>query len=122
MSKPATARRGLGVLAAGVHAENELRSRVVIRFNGKKVAPGSLMGLTSRGWRREVGDGGYVTECVKPLGGTTAMLRFEDGFFVGDVRGETQTLTALELAGVPAAADALAVSEMLRDVDLLAAV
>jgi hypothetical protein len=101
---------------------DEAQSRLIARFNGRKVAPGSLMGLTGRGWRREVGDGGNVTECVKPVGNTTATLRFEDGFFVGDVRGEAQTLIALELAGAPAAADALAVSEMLRDVDLLAAV
>jgi hypothetical protein len=101
---------------------DEARSRAVTRFNGRKIAPGSLMGLTGRGWWREVGSGGNVTECVKPVGNTTVTLRFEEGFFVGDVRGEAQTLTALELADTPTAADALAVSEMLRDVDLLAAV
>ena len=108
------------------------------RFDGIKVEASRLRGMPSRGWALGAPqDGGgiwWLERPVKLLDGTvtTAMLTFEDGLITGgaDFEEKVQTLKLLSLRGPYQQAssddrtfsqlDAIAASEMLRGLSLLA--
>lgn len=103
------------------------------RFEGKRVATGSVFGLLERGWQRnsDDDDGGWLGVLSRPLGeGMRALFVLEPGAAIGDVKSNpVQTLGALELAGRGEQArlpwqrvQPILVSEVLRDVARMAAV
>lgn len=103
------------------------------RFEGKRVATGSVFGLLERGWQRsnEDDDGGWLGVLSRPLShGMRALFVLEPGAALGDVKSNpVQTLGALELAGRGDQArlpwqrvQPILVSEVLRDVARMAAV
>jgi hypothetical protein len=110
----------------------ELAAAPITRFAAKQVATGSIMGLINRGWERgEAQDAGFVHSFHKRLGDFAVELRLDPGFVVGDLSYEPkQKLQQLQLqrrtqrsqqgALTFALLDAILLSEVLRDLDLLA--
>ncbi|VTU24733.1 DUF4132 domain-containing protein [Variovorax sp. RA8] len=116
------------ILADAEHADSEIR-----RFAGKTVATGSVMGLVDRGWRRGlVEDGGYVGWFSKQVGeGLEVQLVLAPGMVVGEPDFEPrQRLPSIVLRRAGTSGfhgrvkfgdlDRIIVSEVLRDVALLA--
>ena len=102
------------------------------RFQGKRVAVGSLYGLQHRGWRPgSAQDSGWIGWFEKTLpGGFEAHIEFEPGTIAGDMNHEPrQTLGTLGLRKAGSwddkgrrtfeHLDAVAISELLRDIDRL---
>jgi predicted DNA-binding WGR domain protein len=113
----------------------EAGSNQIQRFKDKTVATGSVLGLVNRGWERgPAEDGGAVCGFSKRLSnGFEVELSIDPGTFVGDPSYEPkQKLPWLGLGRRQGFAEAgevnfgrlhpVQVSELLRDVDLLAAV
>jgi hypothetical protein len=103
------------------------------RFSGKRVAVGSVYGLQHRGWRHgSPQDAGWIGWFEKSLpGGLQAQLELDPGTVVGDISYEPkQTLGILSLRVADSwddvgrrhfcELDAVARSELLRDIDRLA--
>ncbi len=116
------------VLADAEHADSEIR-----RFVDKTVATGSVMGLVDRGWRRGlVEDNGYVGWVSKQAGeGLEVQLELAPGMVVGEPDFEPrQRLPSIVLRRAGTSGfhghvqfgelDRIIVSEVLRDVALLA--
>lgn len=114
---------------------DELKGAKITRFAGKTVATGSVMGLVNRGWERgDAQDGGWVADFSKRLSETeVAVATLDPGTVVGDMSYEPkQRITEITVhrAGhdswnwgdaLPLTTlGAVATSELLRDVDLLA--
>jgi hypothetical protein len=98
--------------------------RELPQWAGRQVSNAGLMGLESRGWLREVGEGGMVDSFNKSLaGGLRLCVQLEEGWFVQDVPDgkALQTVRAVALAGTDATAGTLgelspiAFSEIERD-------
>lgn len=111
----------------------EVMANKIERFKAKKVASGSVMGLINRGWERgDAQDSGWVGWFNKRLGdGVVAELQLDPGMAVGYVDMEPeQTIPTILVRrqgtwdnnGLVSLAslDAVTVSEILRDADLLA--
>lgn len=105
-------------------------------WHGRRVTVASLLGLEQRGWRREVGDGGMITGLIKALDdGLSAFLDITplgDGWFVAQP-ADVKLVHEIARAGIgrsrheAAAArptlallDEITVSELQRDLDLMA--
>ncbi len=114
---------------------DEQNQDTLTRFANKVVATGSVMGLTNRGWERgQAQDAGWVGEFTKRLGEDwQAELALDPGTVVGDMSYEPkQKLPSLTLRrrgsydkdGLIAFGklDPILVSEVLRDIELLAPV
>jgi len=114
-------------------AEAERATSQLHRFKDKVVATGSVMGLVNRGWERGAAeDGGWVGSFSKRMPNDLEVeLSLDPGTVVGDVSYEPkQKLPALTLRkrntwnqdGLVAfgALDPILISEVLRDVELLA--
>ncbi|MBL8300054.1 MAG: DUF4132 domain-containing protein [Rhodanobacteraceae bacterium] len=115
--------------------EAERAATELLRWKGRVVPTGRILGLVNKGWRRGVAqDGGGIWYFTKPLSGHTVIeLSFEPGIIVGLV-GEypEQNLQELQV-GVPtswggmqdtkpfSALDAIAASELIRDMEALCA-
>lgn len=115
--------------------DEERQKGSIERFKNKKVATGSVMGLTNRGWERgEAQDAGWVGWFRKRLpGGLEAELNIEPGTIVGDLSYEPeQTIPNILIRRTGtwdnngliniAELDPIIVSEIIRDGDLLAVV
>jgi hypothetical protein len=98
--------------------------RELPQWAGGQVSNAGLMGLESRGWLREVGEGGMVDSFNKTLAGRLRLsVQLEEGWFVQDVPDgkALQTVRAVALAGTDATAGTLgelspiAFSEIERD-------
>jgi predicted DNA-binding WGR domain protein len=113
-------------------SDEELATFQSLRFKGKRVAIGSVYGLQHRGWRSGgAQDGGWIGWFEKSLpGGLEAQIELDPGTVVGDIQYEPkQTLGALVLRQANtwdtdggrafATLDAVARSELLRDLDRL---
>ena len=113
--------------------EEERRSGAITRFKDKRVSSGSIMGLVNRGWERgEAQDAGWVGWFVKRLPeGLEVELQLDPGTIVGDLSYEpVQKIPeiAVRQSGTWGSngrvdlgtLDAIAVSEFIRDADLLA--
>jgi predicted DNA-binding WGR domain protein len=113
----------------------EANDSQIQRFKDKTVSTGSVWGLVNRGWERgPAEDGGAVCDFSKRLSdGFDVVLSIDPGTFVGDPSYEPrQKLPWLGLARSQGGADVgevsfarlhpIQLSEVLRDVDLLAAV
>lgn len=113
--------------------DEERRDGQVTRFKDKRVATGSVLGLVGRGWERgEVQDAGWMSCFLKRLpGDLVAELSIDPGTIAGDAMWEPeQTLPRLRVRRqgseddngvVPLTAlDPVWVSELIRDIDLLA--
>ncbi len=111
----------------------EAQTSELKRFADKVVATGSVMGLVNRGWERgPAQDAGWVGWFSKPLGeDLEAELQLDPGMVVGDLSFEPkQRFPALLLrrrgtwgadGQVPfAQLSAVALSELLRDLELMA--
>jgi hypothetical protein len=95
--------------------------RELPQWAGRVVSNAALMGLETRGWVREVGDGGMVNSFSKGVPGEGQVcLRLEEGWFVQDspdgkvlqtVHGVALTGTERTLGDLPA----IAFSEIERD-------
>ncbi|BBL76839.1 DUF4132 domain-containing protein [Methylomagnum ishizawai] len=112
--------------------EAERGADMIDRFRDKAVATGSILGLAKQGWEQGEADGGYVFSVVKRLpGGLEAELSLGPGYHLGEVAatpaqalseirvhrlGDRCTERRLKMAEL----DAILVSELLRDMDLLA--
>lgn len=112
---------------------DESKLSTLTRFKQKVVATGSVMGLVNRGWERgQAQDGGWVGEFNKYLGDEYQIdLQLDPGTVVGDMSYEPrQKLPAVTLrkrgtwdqSGEVAfdRLDPILVSEILRDLELLA--
>lgn len=111
----------------------ELKQNLITRYANKTVATGSVMGLVNRGWERGMAqDGGWVGWFTKRI---TADVEFEltldPGLTVGYLEGEpTQRVTEVcvrqrgtyDKDGIVqlGAVSPVLVSEVLRDIDMLA--
>lgn len=115
-------------LADAERADSEIR-----RFAGKTVSTTSVMGLVERGWRRGlVEDNGYVGSFSKRVGeGLEVQLVLAPGMIVGEPDFEPrQRLPSIVLRRAGTSGlhgrvnfehlDRIALSEVLRDVALLA--
>lgn len=102
------------------------------RWRGSKVPTGRVLGLVDKGWRRgATGDGGYISWFTKPLAdGAVIALQLEPGIMVAMVSeypeqelGTVQyQMPARSGAGSTVSAlDAIAVSELIRDLEALRA-
>ena len=105
-------------------------------YAGRRVGPGSLLGLENRGWKRGVGDGGIIDHFSKPLPGdwhVTLTLDDSDWFVAGPPPSEgSYPLHGIHLSGSVTPADgpsrpaqwrdlsAVMLSEVLRDVERMA--
>jgi hypothetical protein len=105
--------------------EAEMVARQLTRQSGRKVHPGKIVGLESRGWRRgETWDGGVCCEMLRPMGdGRWAHLEFADGLYLGALHesGE-QTLGSVSVREkerpVPLGElDEILISELLADLE-----
>ncbi|MBB4222474.1 DUF4132 domain-containing protein [Variovorax guangxiensis] len=95
--------------------------RELPQWAGRAVSNAALMGLETRGWVREIGDGGMVNSFNKGVPGEGQVcLRLEEGWFVQDspdgkvlqtVHGVALTGTERTLGDLPA----IAFSEIERD-------
>ena len=77
---------------------------------GRQVSNAGLMGLETRGWVREVGDGGMVDSFNKAVpGGRRVRVQLEEGWFVQDSPEgkDLQTVRAVALDGTGAQKGAL---------------
>ena len=114
---------------------DELKADKITRFAAKTVATGSVMGLVNRGWERGTAqDGGWVGDFSKRLSDTElAVATLDPGTVVGEMNYEPrQRITEITVHrvgrdswdwGPPlplAGLGAVAASELLRDIDLLA--
>lgn len=111
----------------------EAEASALPRFDGKRVATGSILGLNHRGWSRLDVQDDVVSYGRDLPGGLRAELCFGPGIPFGNAGSQpVQTLGALRLWAVDAAsgkaravpwrqASGLAASEVLRDITLLAA-
>ncbi|MEZ2294556.1 DUF4132 domain-containing protein [Variovorax sp. RCC_210] len=80
--------------------------RELPQWAGRQVSNAALMGLESRGWLREVGEGGMVDSFNKALpGGRRLCVQLEEGWFVQDVPDgkALQTVRAVALDGTDSA-------------------
>ncbi len=108
--------------------DEERAATALTRFVGRKVAIGSLVGMESRGWRKDdlTTESGRFAEVVRPLAdGCRARMSFAPGAWLGDVKTEpVQTLEAIDLEGRAnwGEIDAILASEVLRDVARMAEV
>jgi predicted DNA-binding WGR domain protein len=108
--------------------DSERAASALTRFQGRKVATGSLVGLDGRGWRKDelTTESGRFAEVVRPLAdGVRARMSFAPGAWLGDVKSEpVQTLEAIGLEGRAnwGEIDAILASEVLRDVARMAVV
>ena len=108
--------------------DEERAASALTRFVGRKVAIGSLVGMESRGWRKDdlTTESGRFAEVVRPLAdGCRARMSFAPGAWLGDVKTEpVQTLEAIDLEGRAnwGEIDAILASEVLRDVARMAEV
>ncbi len=108
--------------------DEERAANSLTRFVGRKVATGSLVGMESRGWRKDelTTESGRFAEVVRALAdGCRARMSFAPGAWLGDVKTEpVQTLEAIDLEGRAnwGEIDAILASEVLRDVARLAPV
>lgn len=113
--------------------DEERRTGVITRFKDKKVATTSILGLTQRGWERgEAQDAGWVGWFLKPLPDELDVeLWLDPGTIVGDPSFEPEQVIpsiAVRRRGTwddsgkvnIATLDPVMVSEIIRDVDLLA--
>lgn len=113
--------------------DEERKTNKIERFKGKKVATGSVMGLINKGWERgDAQDSGWVGWFNKRLGdGWEAELQLDPGMAVGYLDMEPEQTIPMILvrrrgtwddSGLAklASLDAILVSEILRDADLLA--
>ncbi|MBL8300055.1 MAG: DUF4132 domain-containing protein [Rhodanobacteraceae bacterium] len=115
--------------------EAERAATVLVRWKNKVVPTGRILGLVNKGWRRGAAqDGGSIWYFTKPLSRRTVIeLSFEPGIIVGLV-GEHPEQVLLDLrVGVPgdwggvqqaepfSTLDAIAASEMIRDLEALCA-
>ncbi|MET3178119.1 UNVERIFIED_ORG: hypothetical protein ABIC43_001273 [Variovorax guangxiensis] len=76
--------------------------RALAHWAGRAVSNAALMGLETRGWQREVGDGGMVNSFNKALPGSGRIcLVLEEGWFVQDSPDgkELQTVRGVVLDG-----------------------
>ncbi|EJL73248.1 hypothetical protein PMI12_03537 [Variovorax sp. CF313] len=76
--------------------------RELPHWAGRAISNAALMGLETRGWQREVGDGGMVDSFNKAVpGGRRICLQIEEGWFVQDSPDgkELQTVRAVALDG-----------------------
>ncbi|MBD8524690.1 DUF4132 domain-containing protein [Pseudomarimonas arenosa] len=114
-------------------SEEELTQSELTRFQGKRVAIGSVYGLQHRGWRHgSPQDAGWIGWFEKSLpNGLEAHIELDPGTAVGDIRYESkQSLGKLSLRVVNswdnnglrpfATLDPVVRSELLRDLDRLA--
>lgn len=107
-------------------SDDERAGSTLARFAGRKVAIGSLVGLESRGWRKDelTTESGRFAEAIRVFeDGARVRLPFTPGAWIGDVKSEpAQTLQALELEGLEnwGAVDPVLASEILRDIERLA--
>ena len=113
---------------------DELALRALPRFAGKAVATGAVMGLVNHGWQRgDAEDGGWVGYFHKAVPGGTVVAELDPGMAVGDIAWEPkQHIKALSFYpdghgiwdstnAVPLATlHPIAISEVLRDIELLA--
>ncbi|QTD46619.1 DUF4132 domain-containing protein [Ottowia testudinis] len=115
---------------------DELARGDLPRYASRKVGTGSLLGLESRGWKRQAGDGGMLDHFVKPLGhGLLAELWLDEGWFIAgappasDESHELRGVFLSRAAGAPASGQAppqwadlpaIAISELLRDLEKMA--
>jgi hypothetical protein len=113
-------------------SEDEQTQHESSRFQGKRVAIGSVYGLQHRGWRHgSPQDGGWIGWFEKSLpGGLEVQLELDPGTVVGEINYEPkQTLGKLSLRVANSwddagrrcfrELDAVARSELLRDLDRL---
>ncbi|MEY4561187.1 MAG: hypothetical protein RLZZ618_464 [Pseudomonadota bacterium] len=113
--------------------DDERTGKEITRFKDKVVSIGSVMGLVNRGWERgRAEDGGWVHEFHRAAGGGLQIdLQLDPGTVIGDLSYEPkQRLPSITLRqpgtwdadGLRAFShlSAIAASEMLRDIDLLA--
>lgn len=111
----------------------ELQANQIRRFNGKQVAVGSILGLLQKGWERGDAEDGWIGYFGKLLpNGLEAGLMFDPGIpasYLNTAPEREQTIGAILMFNrlgawhkQPASfaeLDAVAASEILRDVDLL---
>lgn len=99
--------------------EAALDGSTLPEWHERKVSTGALLGLESRGWQREVGDGGCIDSFVKTLdGGKTVFLALEGEWFVGERPDPTaiHTIRRCSLDGAQwRSLSPLLVSEIQRD-------
>lgn len=113
----------------------ELRQSAISRFANKVVATGSVMGLVNRGWERgQAQDAGWVGEFCKPVTDELEVeVQLDPGTIVGDLSYEPrQKLPEVRVRKrgtydnnglLPFdRLDPILVSEVLRDLDMLAPV
>lgn len=84
--------------------------RELPQWAGRQVSNAGLMGLESRGWLREVGEGGMVDSFNKALpNGRRLCVQLEEGWFVQDIPDgkALQTVRAVALDGTDATAGTL---------------
>jgi predicted DNA-binding WGR domain protein len=110
----------------------ELAASSITRYKDKQVSTGSVMGLVNRGWERgQAQDAGWVGGFTKRVDDLEVELHLDPGTVVGDPTFEPkQKLPSLDLQrpgqshqkGGPSFAklDPILLSEVLRDVELLA--
>ena len=116
-------------------SEDERGSFELARFKDKQVATGSVFGLEQRGWRRGAPqDAGWIGWMTRPIGDDLEVeLDLDPGTVVGDISYEPkQKLSALVLRRPNSYGDdgrrrwkeldPILASEVLRDIDRLAAV
>ena len=111
----------------------ERKSSALLRWKGRTVPTGRVLGLVNKGWRRgQAQDGGSIWFFNKPLGnGKVVELNFEPGIIVGLVdEHPEQNLQEVQF-GTPSAwgdmasgealagLDAIAASELIRDLEAL---
>ncbi|MGJ7527146.1 DUF4132 domain-containing protein [Variovorax sp. GB1P17] len=103
--------------------EAQRARRALDHWAGRSVSNAGLLGLETRGWQREVGDGGMVNSFNKPLpGGHWICLQLEEGWFVQDSPDgkELQTVSNVMLDSAEATLDELTpimLSEIERDLN-----
>jgi predicted DNA-binding WGR domain protein len=114
-------------------ADAERQAETITRYAAKTVATGSVMGLVNRGWERgQAQDAGWIGWFSKAVGdGLQVDLQLDPGTVVGDMSYEPkQTFPALTLRKTGSWDQSgqvaferlhpIVVSEVLRDVELLA--
>ncbi|QNK70287.1 DUF4132 domain-containing protein [Variovorax sp. PAMC26660] len=103
--------------------EAQRSRRALDHWAGRPVSNAGLLGLETRGWQREVGDGGMVNSFNKPLpGGRRICLQLEEGWFVQDSPDAKvlQTVSAVVLDSTDATLGKLTpivLSEIERDLN-----
>lgn len=103
--------------------EAQRSRRGLDHWAGRSVSNAGLLGLETRGWQREVGEGGMVNSFNKPLpGGRQICLQLEEGWFVQDSPDgkDLQTVSAVVLDGADATLGELTpivLSEIERDLN-----